>query len=92
MTSSTDIADGTNFVEFGAYSTSGMRETDESELVWIATETDYWWSAYISGIKFGAGSGLTDAYTVDAANGRAYIDTSSSVTYIPENYYRWAIK
>jgi hypothetical protein len=90
MTTSTDSSDGTNFVDFGFYSTAGMR--DETELVWIATEEDYWWSAYISGIKFDTGSGLDDAYSVDADNGRAYIDTSSSSTYIPENYYRWTVR
>jgi hypothetical protein len=90
MTSSTDSTDGTNFADFGMYSTSAMR--DSTELVWIATEEDYWWSSYISGIKFDTGTGLDDAYTIDADYGRAYIDTSSSCTYIPSEYWRWTVK
>lgn len=85
LTTSADSGDGSNYLDFGSYSTTGMR--DEAELVWIATAEDFFWTATITGIKFGSGSGLTDAYTIDADKGLAMVDTGSTCTYIPRSHY-----
>lgn len=59
----------------------GMR--DESELIWLSCETDFWWVSYISGIKFGDGAGLTNAYNINTDYGRFFTDTGSSCSYVP---------
>ena len=63
MTNSEDVSSGTNYIDIGTYSTAGMRDADE--LVWIDTEEDYWWTSYVTGVKFGGGTGLTNAYSIE---------------------------
>ena len=45
-----------NFLDIGAYDTANMR--NPSELIWFEAIDDFWWTNYISGIKFGPGHNL----------------------------------
>jgi hypothetical protein len=77
-----------NYLDFGTYSTMGMR--DETELIWLDCEEDFWWVSYISGIKFGGGSGIDDnTYNIDTNYGRFFTDTGSSCSYVPAEYKSW---
>jgi hypothetical protein len=71
-----------NYVDIGTYSENGMR--DASELIWIDCETDFWWVTYVTGIKYGSGSGIDqNTWNLDAQYGRMFTDTGSSCSYIP---------
>ena len=69
-----------NYIDFGTYSTMGMR--DSEELVWTSSLEDFWWVSTITGIKFGTGSGLTNAYSINSDYGRTFTDTGSSCSYV----------
>jgi hypothetical protein len=85
---STSLGATDNYLDFGTYSTMGMR--DETELIWIDCEEDFWWVSYISGIKFGAGAGIDDnTYNIDTNYGRFFTDTGSSCSYVPSEYKTW---
>ena len=76
-----------NFLDIGAYDTANMR--DSSELIWFEAINDFWWTNYISGIKFGPGHNLDQAYKLTTH--KAMTDTGSSCSYIPETHFDWII-
>ena len=72
-------------MDVGTYSTANMR--DETELVWVDAENDFWWVNDINGIKFGEGHNVDDAWILRPY--RAIIDSGSSCSYIPPIHYAW---
>ena len=54
---------------------------------YIEAISDFWWTNYITGVKFGSGQNLDSAYRMSSY--KAFTDTSSSCTYIPPVYYSW---
>ena len=54
------MKNGANFMDVGHYRTEAMENKDE--LIWVDTIEDYFWTTWVSGVNFGSGKNLTNAY------------------------------
>jgi len=57
-----------------------------NEMVWLdVVENDFWWTNYITGIKFEGTDGLEASFQIDKM--KALTDTGTSCVYMPSVYY-----
>lgn len=78
--------DENSFLDIGFINYNAMRDPDE--LVWIdVIPGDFWWTTYLSGIKFSKpdGSILPLSFSID--NEKVMTDTGTSCSYFPSAHY-----
>jgi hypothetical protein len=81
--------DGESFLDIGVLFDDSMR--DRTELVWMETKFDYYWSADLEGVRFTYPNGNTKSqaikeFSIDKTLGTT--DTGTSCNYIPSAYYK----
>lgn len=75
-----------SWLDFGIINESGY----EGDLIYYVDALDHkWWTNEITGIKFGSGNDLDNAYSTDSY--KASIDTTSWYTYVPQAYYSFIV-
>jgi hypothetical protein len=75
--------DGRSFLDIGVLWNTSMRNKDE--LIWMDAIRDFWWSNYVTGIRF-INPGQTDKSKVTSFRTIKKIgttDTGTSCTYVP---------
>ena len=76
------LSTGTSFLDMGSVILSN---TKGGVVYYVPAITDFWWTNYVTGVKFGTGQNLDNAYTLTSY--KAFTDTGAACTYIPTEYY-----
>lgn len=77
--------DGQSYLDIGRFQDGAVR--NQSEMVWLkVVEDDFWWTNYITGIKFTkANRGIAYEYRLDS--NKAMTDSGTSCVYMPNIIY-----
>lgn len=78
---------GSSFLDMGAAVTSN---TKGGTIYYNKVVSgNYWWTSYITGVKFGTGQNLDNAYSLTSH--MAFTDSGTSCTYVPAAFYTWLV-